>query len=120
MASGAIFAWSFGVQSKSVNAGGKFRRQNAVYIAMAVDPTFSDKGGGHQPDAEMAFAAAIGMAGVTGVLVRFVDYLQKAGRERRRQFLLDASTDRIIFLMRHDDLLVDFNGSLGLGKVKIF
>ena len=59
---------------------------------MTIDPALAREGGAHHLDAEMAFIAMALVAGmtVTGVMMRFVDHIERDRRERLGQFLLDS------------------------------
>ena len=76
------------MNGEGVNAAGQFRRKRLIDQAVAVEPAFRTKGFRHDMDAEVRFAA-LPVAGMARVLVRFVLDLEAERRERLSQPLGD-------------------------------
>lgn len=72
-----------------MNAGGEFRRQSGIYHPVAVDPALPPEGLRHNIDTVVRFPAWP-VAGVTLMLVGFVNHIQTFGRESLGQLSRDG------------------------------
>jgi hypothetical protein len=71
-----------------MDAGGKFRGQNRIYHAVALDPALPPEGLSHDIDSEMGLSAGP-VAGMALMLVRLVGHGQTFRRESLGQLICD-------------------------------
>ncbi len=74
-----------GMNRQRVHAAGKFRCENLIYQAVALDPALAFEDVCHNMNAEMALAARA-MAGMSRMVMRFVLHTQACGRKHVGQF----------------------------------